>query len=67
VHPKRVGAFGEATVATVEDAGDEAFFELSCGVLEPDALVDHLLNQFLEPVANHFLIRAGVSSALWRS
>src|SRR6266850_3401443 len=55
MHPKRVGAFGETAVATAEDPGDEALFELSCGVLEADALVDHFFNQFLEPVANHCL------------
>src|SRR2546428_11754666 len=67
VHPERVGALGEAAVATAENAGDEALFEFSRGVLEPDALVDHFFNQFLEPVANHFLFRAGVFRALWRS
>ena len=33
-----------------EDAGDEALFELVDGVLELHALVDHLLDELLEPV-----------------
>ena len=53
VDAEGVGGLGEAAVAAAEDAGDEALLELAHGVLEVDAPVDHLLDELLEPVADH--------------
>ena len=47
VHAERVGRLGQAAVALLEDARDEALLELANGVLELDAAC----RPFLRPAA----------------
>ncbi len=48
-----VGRFGQRTVAVTEDTGDEALLELVDRVLELDALVHHLFDEFVESLRDH--------------
>src|SRR5262249_6060688 len=57
VDAERVGGLGQAAVAVPQDAGNEPLFELLHGVLELDAPVDHLVDEFLQPFGDHWSSR----------
>ena len=51
--PRVSAVLRQAAVAAAEHAGDEPLLELVDGVVELDAAVDHLLDELVEPVADH--------------
>src|SRR5438552_1912258 len=53
VHAERIGGFRQTAVAPPKDTDDEALFELVDRIVEPHAAVDHLLDEFLQPFADH--------------
>ena len=50
---ERFSRLADAAVAAAENLRDEPLFELADGILEVDALVDHLLDKPFEPLRNH--------------
>src|SRR6476620_6750782 len=57
---ERVSGFGEASVRPAQDSRDESLFELAHRVFEVDPSLDHLLNEFFEPVGNHLSVLKGL-------
>jgi hypothetical protein len=48
MYPEHVCGFGEVAIGFIQDAGNEAPFELPARFRESDSLFDHFLNQALE-------------------
>src|SRR5262245_2732110 len=53
VDAERAGGLRQAAVTPAEHARDEALLELVNGIVEPDAPVDHFLNQLLQSFGYH--------------
>src|ERR1700681_1445413 len=53
MHPERACRFCQAALRPHEHPADESLLEFADGVLEANALVDHLFDELLEPLGNH--------------
>src|SRR4249920_3476733 len=56
VDSQRVSRPGQAAVAAAEHPRDEPFLELVDGVVELDTPFDHLVDESVEPIADHDLL-----------